>query len=88
MGGFFSFDKNQDLSPLEDPAASGSEKDFEVAFNGSPAAGTATASHHPGAAGFTHAAVPTGQKGMGTLTRVANVATNSSTESVASAKLP
>ena len=86
MGGLFSFD--QKLFPLEAPAASGSEVDANVAFNGGPAGGTAAASNHPGAAGFTHAAVPTGQKGMGTLTRVANVATNSSTESVASAKLP
>ena len=73
---------------FEAPAASGSKVDAQVALDGTAAGVTATAPHHPGAAGFTQSAVPTGQKGMGTLTRVANVATNSSTESVASAKLP
>ena len=79
MGSFFS---------LEDPAASGSQVDANVTLDGSSAGGTAAASHHPGAAGLTQTAVPTGQKGVGTLTRVAHAATNSSAESVASAKLP
>ena len=86
MGGLFSFD--QKLFPLEAPAASGSEVDANVAFNGGPAGGTATTSHHPGAAGFTQSAVSTGQKGVGTLTRVADAARDASAESVASAKLP
>jgi hypothetical protein len=88
MGGLFSFDKNQEVFPLEDPAASGSEKDFEVTFNGSPAGVTATASHHPGAACITEAAVPTGQEDVGTLTRVADATRDSGGEGLASAKLP
>ena len=98
MGGLFSFD--QKLSPpdfsessargkrLQDPAASGSQVDANVAFDGGPAGRATAASHHPGAAGLTHAAVPARQKGVGTLTRVADATTDSSTESVASAKLP
>jgi len=98
MGGLFSFD--QKLSPLDfsessargkrlqDPAASGSEKDADVALNGSPAGVAAAASHHPGAACITEAAVPTREKDVGTLTRVADATRDSGGEGLASAKLP
>ena len=91
MGSFFSLDFSESSARgkrLQDPAASGSQVDANVTLNGSPAVGTAAPSHHPGAAGFTQTGVPTGQKGVGTLTRVADAARDASTESVASAKLP
>ena len=88
MGGLFSFDKNQELFPLEDPAASGLHVDADVTFNGSTAGVTATASNHPGAAGMAEAAVPTGQEDTCTLTRVTDAATRADGEALASAKLP
>ena len=88
MGGFFSFYKKEEAFSLEDTAASGLlEVDPDVRLGSAPARAAAPASHHPGGAGFAEAAVPTGQNGVGTLARVADPASDSSSDVVVPAEL-
>ena len=85
MGGFFSFGKKEDclLDPFEDDLL---QVDPDVRLGSSPARAAAPASHHPGGAGFAETAVPTGQDGVGTLARVADPASDSSSDAVVPAE--